>query len=207
MPKPIACCFDCSSQLPKLSCRHSAAIVILTENTMTTAQMITRASRHLISIKEPDLLQSRRNCDVPGLVQTDGSGGCRRQVDVSTSNPRTAVVDANYDASAMANANLSAEWKPAMSGCHCRTIQSFSAGGPVATKTVATAIYARYFRMRSISQKKQHNRNDAAQTNQPLHAELPVQLPRQSLDQQKLWHKLDQQRSEIRQANEAVELQ
>ena len=63
-----------------------------------------------------------------------------------------------------------------MSGCHCRTIQSFSAGGPVATKTVATAIYARYFRLRSIGQKKQHNRNDAAQTNQPLHAELPVQL-------------------------------
>jgi hypothetical protein len=34
--------------------------------------------------------------------------------------------------------------------------------------------------------------------------QLPVQLPRQSLDQQKLWHKLDQQRSEIRQANEVV---
>jgi hypothetical protein len=61
--------------------------------------------------------------------------------------------------------------------------------------------------MRGADQ-KQHNRSDAAQTNQPLIQAVPLQLLHQfesrSLDQQKLWHKLDQQRSEIRQANEAV---
>jgi hypothetical protein len=47
---------------------------------------------------------------------------CRRQVDVSTSDPRAAVVDANRDASAVANAYLGAEWQPAMGSCHCCTI-------------------------------------------------------------------------------------
>ena len=68
------------------------------------------------------LSQTCRHCHVPRLVQADGSSGRRRQVDVSTSNPRTAVVDANCDASAVANANLSAERQPAMGGGHCRTI-------------------------------------------------------------------------------------
>jgi hypothetical protein len=40
----------------------------------------------------------------------------------------------------------------------------------VAAKTVATAIYARYFRMRSAEQKQQRSRGNAAKTNQPLHA-------------------------------------
>jgi hypothetical protein len=68
------------------------------------------------------LSQTCRHCDVPCLVQPDGSGGCWRQVDVSTSDPRAAVVDANRDASAVANAYLGADRQPAMGSCHCCTI-------------------------------------------------------------------------------------
>jgi len=72
-------------------------------------------------------LQARRHCDVSGLAQADGLSGCRRQVDIAAANPRTAVIDANGDASAMANPNLSAEREAAMGGCHCCTIESLSA--------------------------------------------------------------------------------
>ena len=85
---------------------------------------------------------------MPCFVQADGSGGCWGQVDVSTSNPRAAVVDANRDASAVTNADLGAERQSAMGGCHRRAIQSLSTRSLVAAETVTSAIDTRYFCMR-----------------------------------------------------------
>jgi len=104
---------------------------------------------------------------MPRRVQTDGSSGCWRQVDVSTSNPRTAIVDADCDASAVANANVSTKRQSAVSGCQCRTIKAFSARRLTTAETITLAINARYFRTRGATQKQQ-NRPNASKINPRL---------------------------------------
>ena len=86
---------------------------------------------------------------------------------MSTSNPRTAIVDADCDASVVANANVSTKRQSAVSGCQCRTIKAFSARRLVAAETITPAINARYFRTRGVTQKQQNCAN-AANTNPRL---------------------------------------
>ena len=113
--------------------------------------------------------------------------------------------------SAVANANLSAERQPAMGGGHCRTLavlRSRSCGRTVRHFRHRCSLLAHaQWRPKITAQTQPYGYNKPAPSMRPPPVHLPRRIESRSLNQKRVWHKLDQQRSEIRQANEAVELQ
>jgi hypothetical protein len=130
---------------------------------------------------------------VSGLVKTNSASRCRRKIEVPAPHPRAAIIDADCHASAVAHANIRAERQSPMSCGHRRAIQSLSASGLVAAKTIASAIDACDFGKRRSLDPDQHqrrNNQNAHQTNKRLHADPPCpHLPDISPNHQQMWQK------------------
>jgi len=113
--------------------------------------------------------------DAAGLIEADSTSSRRRQVDVSTAYPRAAIVDADCNASVVADDNPRTKRQGTMCGRHCRTIQALAIRGPATAQTVSPAVNARYLGVREAARRKrQHyrnhqSRNTAKQTNAHLH--------------------------------------
>ena len=81
-----------------------------------------------------------------GFIQADRPCCRRRQIDVPTSNPWAAIINANCHTSAMTDHNKRAERQGTMRGRESRAIQALTVCGSVTTETITPAVDTRDFR-------------------------------------------------------------
>jgi len=95
------------------------------------------------------------------LMQSDRPGRGRRQIEILSAHPRSAIIDSDCDASIVADANVRAEWQSAMCRGHCQAIEAFPTRRSVPAQAVGSAIDARNLRIRGFAgcEQRRHCKN------------------------------------------------